>query len=378
MIKRMDMQFADICEDGDRLWFYDSIQRLICYTDRDFHKIHIEKRIEVKDVENAGAGIAIAKYNKKLFIVFHVRNIVVTYSLLSSKYSVSAFGGELETKKEKIVYKYGDSLYMFPLKIDGTVLIFHMDQETFEKRKWMKKDASVWGEESLFPEGSGEKIFFPVYKRGIVIEVNLLDFQYVLHHYEGVKIGTVCHDADRMWLTQTVSAEVICVGNSGKFEKINTGCGDYAEFFSKLLVFGGKIAALPRYGNYVLLYDAESKKTIRLSHNVFKVRRKGSLTYGYYCVGSLLYLLPWNVPKLLCVDMENGKIDERSLGIDTGEYLDLRCAEDSCVEGEVCLEDYLSWIAANRQKQQGWKEGEKETGIRADRSYAVWRVCRGW
>lgn len=378
-VRNMDMRIGDICEDGDKLWFYDSIHQLICYTDRDLHKIHVENRISTQDVEDAGAGIFTAWFDKKLFIVFHRKNVIITYSILSKEYSVSLFDRKQGKEKGKNIHRFGNCLYMFPSKIDGTVLVFYMDRGIFEEVTWMENDDPAFGMECLFSSIDREKVFFPVYKKGIVIELSLPDFQYVSRYYNDMAIGTVCYDEGRMWMTQTTSTELACVGESGKFEKAVPGCGEYEEFFSRLVVWKKKIAAIPRYGDYVLIYDCDSKKSLRIAHDAFKAHEKGSsLTYGYYCTGSLLYLLPWSIPRLLCVDMERGKIDERELKIDIREYLSLLCIDSICIEGEVVIEDYLGWLVAGGEEQRIWKKAEEETSMRTDGIDAIWRVLKVW
>lgn len=365
MIKNIGMQFADVCEDGDRLWFYDNTHRLICYGDRNFQEIHVEKKIDDKDLEDAGAGIAIFLFDMKLFVVFHVKAVVMTYSLLSKEYSVSVFNRKIELENGKNVYRFRNSLYMFSWKIDGSVLIFHMNRGTFEEINWMKDNDSIFGEECLFPSRNEEKIFFPVYKKNFVIELNLSDLKYVLHRYQNIAIGTICHKGDQTWMTQTTSAELVYIGKLGESIKINSGCENYEEFFSRLIIFEGRIVAIPRFGNYVLVYDCNSKEVIRIFHAAFSVHGKGSLTYGYYCRGSLLYLLPWFIPRLLCVDMETGGIKEKELdllGIDLGEYVESLCTEHVCLEGDVSLENYLNWIVEGRKEPDNQKDYRSGNG----------------
>ncbi|MCI8889127.1 MAG: hypothetical protein HFG70_13750, partial [Hungatella sp.] len=274
-MSNVEMMIAQVCDDAEKIWFYDNIHHYICFSDYNFEKVHIEKAIDLYDIENLGTGIAIFRLKQKLYIIFQRKVAVLVYSIQSKEYYTILYEEYVERNLYNIEKNKGNILF-FPQKINGKVFIFDTQREKFEQRRWMDKCCIKSGWTAPFLYRENENIFLPIYDKELLFELNLSDYKYIIHKYEGIPICSICHYEDTTWIAQTDSAELVCIKDQC-MKRIDEYASDSIggrDFFSKLFVYNGKMIGIPRFGEYVLIVDLKNGKVDHLYHDALKIHKK--------------------------------------------------------------------------------------------------------
>lgn len=345
------MMIAAVCEDGDKLWFYDNVRHYICVSDCDFNEVYIVKEVDDQDIEKLGSGVGVIKQNQSLYIAYHDKPAVLVYSIELKEYHIFSADWEIEDNFYSVEEVDGCFLFI-PAKVTGTFFLFNIFQKVFEQKEWLNEAFLSSNEITLFGYQENKKFFLPLYNREVLLQLNLSDYSWSSHTYEGLSIGTICSCYDQIWIAQTDCEELICVeqkyiDKSYKYSRYNSEAGRKKEFFSRLLNCDGKIIGIPRFGDYILIIDRNNGETIHLYHESFKVCEKSatSHTFGYYYKNHILYLLPWGTYKLLCVDIEQMTIYEKDIKVCASDYFKYYYVNPEYEKDREALNDYLNWIA---------------------------------
>lgn len=346
-MSNVEMMIAQVCDDAEKIWFYDNSHHCICFSDCNFDEVHVEKKIDICNVENLGTGIGIFKLNHKLYITFQRKSAVLVYLMQTKEYEIILSDDNSE-KNFYNVEKNREKIFFLPQKVNGKIFVFDMQRENFEQIIWMDKNCIQSGWRAFFLFRENEKVFLPTYNKELLFELNLSNYKYVIHKYEGVSIGSICRYQDTTWIAQTDSAGLVSIENPylKKVCKYNSDSIGGRDFFSKLFIYNEKMVGIPRFGDYVLIVDPLNGKATRLYHDALKRNEKNtmSLTYGYYGVGHLLYLLPWGTLKLLCVDIEKTIIYEKKIEVSVSDYFKYFYRNPGRDNDMDAFKDYLNWI----------------------------------
>lgn len=344
------MMIAAVCENEEKLWFYDNIRHYICFSDCNFDEVHVVKEVDAGDIKNLGSGVGVIKQNQCLYIAYQNKIAVLVYSIESKEYHIVFADWQTEDTSYSVEAVDGYLLFI-PVKVTGEIFLFNIFQEVFEQKKWLKEAFLNSDEMILFGYKEGKKLFLPLYNKEILLELDLPVCSCSTHTYEGLLIGTICCCNNQKWIAQTDCAELVCVeqeyrDKSCQYRRYNSEAERKKEFFSRLLTFDGKIIGIPRFGDYILIIDQNSGETIRLYHELFKIYDKSSTshTFGYYYKNHILYLLPWGTHKLLCVDTGQAIIYEKDIKVCTSDYFRYYYLNPEYEKDRNDLKDYLTWI----------------------------------
>jgi len=362
-VSDVKMLIAQVCEDDEKIWFYDNIYHNICFSDCSFDEVHIEKEIDIQDIKNLGTGINIYKQNQILYIAFQGEIAVLAYSIVSKEYHIIYS----DLKKDENFYSVEEAnghFLFIPQKVNGKIFFFDICREIFQQKEWTNGALIKSGGMVSYVYKMNQKIFLPLYNTNQILEVDLSDYECVVHTYEKLLISTMCSCGNRKWIAQTNCAELVCVeqeyiNQPCQYSRYNIDTEGIEEFFSRLFIYDEKVIGIPRYGNYVLLIEQQNGEIVRLYHEALKQQEKSttSLTYGYYFKNNILYLLPWGSHKLLCVDIKNKLIYEKKIKIFVADYLKYFYVNPGHEKNDNDLENYLEWVVV---KDSGKTDKEKE------------------
>jgi len=347
----VEMMIAQVCEDDERIWFYDNIYHYVCFSDCNFDEVHIEREIDIQEIKNLGTGINVYKQNHNLYIAFQGKPAVLAYSIASKEYRILCSNLEMDENFYSVEETNGYFLFI-PQKVNGKIFLFDICKEIFVQKEWTNGPFIKSGGMTSYVYKTDQEIFFPLYNTNQILEIDLSDYKCVAHTYEKLMISTMCSCGNRKWIAQTNCAELVCVEQENinepcQYRRYNSDTEDREEFFSRLLIYDEKVIGIPRFGDYVLLVDRQKGKTVRLYHGALKrhEKTKTSLTYGYYFKNYILYLLPWGTHKLLCVDIKNELLYEKKIKMPVVDYLKYFYINPRYEKNKNDLENYLGWIA---------------------------------
>ena len=340
----MHMIVGSVAVDQDVIWFYDNNLKVICQAQKNFAGIEIITKINEDDIHNFGSGIEIFCVDKTLFLTFQRTHHILIYDIAGGAYRIARYADSTNALKNSIILE--KKIYLFSHDITGKAVIFDIEKEKYEEVSWCRENTIKTGWKSPFIFQYREKVFFPIYMKDILLELDLSTYQVKMQTFNHLSLAAMCVTSDAIWMTQTNTEEIVCVETKEPYrtQKYNQD-NKTNESFSKIFSAKNKIIAIPRFGNYIFIYDYENnisqKAYIEIDDAMLATT--ASRTYGYYIEGDILYLLPWGVARLFCLDIKQNILTEKRMI--ASNYLDYCDKVFFDENADTRLVDFMQWVS---------------------------------
>lgn len=365
-MKNFHMMFSSLVQLEDkRYWFFDVRGQCICNMDEEYQNVQIVRMLQW-DIEGKFFSVdKIFEKEKVLYLTASNSADMLAYDMHKNRFKVyqnpTLFGENIKY----IAEQEGDLLFLIPNKLNEKIHLFHMAEKTFKEKSWKKNIAEEDIAFLITTFREKHIIWCQALYKNYMIKLDLKNF--LLEKVflpSDIEVARTCMLGREIWSKEYKSNCIVHWGEEGIYERINLN----KSYKFPMLAFS---AMIPIEENLVFLPAEEKKAYVCNSRTreimMFSFQIEENPVYplinGYYQVRKKLILLPWGIEDIYELDMENGRMERKQLGIDKEYYSRYIYPNEIVEQRENGLQEFLNyagWIKEeNRHLSYGESYGSK-------------------
>lgn len=349
---RFDIIAGDSATDEyGRIWIWDAINNVIGYFVSDKYDFNIVSQFKYERFQ----GLAMHLDGNVIYIVSQYKAEVLAYDM--EKCSFRIFMSELRQEASRYysarLNDYEIILVAYELRF-GAVL-FDIRTGCFEKIILLETDKYNDGLAVRLVETENE-IIIAVSSSNEILRFKKKDLSYSAETIPFLeKIGGVCAErGNNMWI---ISKNADCLVRIASGNSVRIGIGEKKEkdMFSRLVKYGDKIIALPRYATQIYVYDIskEQMKIIEIPMKVGILEEGSSLFWNCFIRNDKLVMLPWRCRGILLeLDLNTLQIVMHTANVSADTYWEYNAQEVMWENTGMDLKALLE-LAGKKNKKSG-------------------------
>ena len=352
-VKQIDMGMVTVAEDQEgKYWFFDRLHMVVGYFCEKNCQVHIVNRYNKKKNFDAYDIYCI---DNILYITSQRTAEILVYDMMNNCFQFHE-SNLRETQYASALLKNKDIL-LIPAALQFPSIIYHIREGSFEEKQWLKDETCR--EDFLGrPLIDGNRVLLPIYNKNYMIVLDLATLEYQsIFLSQGIRLQCVSTEINNAYyFTQSDKREIIRYAD-GKEEKIPLDEDIlFDNAFSKIFYLKGKLIMLPRYDNYIYVFDTDSKKSIkcRLPEKFWDITGGASKIFDCFVRGDKVICLPWALPYICEIDLNTYKMDLKPIFVTYEDYSKwiLKDFVENCMYNgkiseysELGLEDFIQYIS---------------------------------
>lgn len=346
------------------IWVWDRLHNLIGFFQGENFDFHIAGQFE----ENDFYGFGIFLRENVIYITAQDKAEILAYDIKDNFFRV--FRSDICLKASQYYSAELDynRMILFSYELEYGSVIFNILNGQFEKGPLLKLDRSYNSKVISRLSETEKEIIIAVSNSNELLVISKEDMSYTKLRVPFIDdIGGVCgYCTNCLWVISKNADRLIQYCNNESLEII-IGEKKEGDLFSRLVIYGGKVIAIPRYAEELYIYDTLKKKIelVKIPMDVKRTDNRSSLFWDCYEKDNKLILLPWAYPYILEVDLDTLGVGVRNANVSTDEFIKYGLPEIIYEDEEMRLDLLFkivgkSEVSKKNRKQIGTKIWENQ------------------
>ena len=344
----------------DKIYFFDRVCSSIWCADADMNNLEFLRSIDQDLDMKSFPSFGIFEYEDSIYIGSQTNALILEYRLKENKfYKYKAYDDDcLECMYNCISYE--EKIFLLPVDLNKSVFIFDMKNRCFvEDNPIISKCGKVG-----FICQNDNWAYMPEFGGHVIYEYNMHNGDVKKENFpKKIKLGGVYKDGDSIYATDIEEGLVWQMHDGHEVSRLKGNCHK-SNIYGKLMKHDKYLIALPRFGNIIYLYDTIEKRSFEIRVPVVeKMHKSGnaSLLFGYYIKGNKIIYLPWGMPGICILDLDEKTLIKRDLQFAFNRAWLERFP--IIRERDLELVDYIVAVKVGINDSVNYKEHDKTCGM---------------
>lgn len=353
----------------EKIYFFDRVCSSIWCADFDMNNLEFLRSVNQDYDMNGFPSFGIFECGDSIYIGSQNNAQVLEYRIKENKfYKYETYDADDCPKCMYNCVSYEEKIFLFPVDLRVPILIFDMQKRCFFEDTHIISKCGKVG----FISQNCNWISMPEFGGNVVYNYNMHNGNVEKDILpETIKLGGVCKDGKSMYATDVEEGTIWQMRYGEEASILKEQCHK-ENVYGKLVKHGKYLIALPRFGNIICLYDTIEKKSLEIYLPVTeKMHDKGnaSLLFGYYTMWDKIIFLPWGMPGICVLDLEERTVFKKDLHFSFNRAWWERFP--IIQEKDLAIADYIALVKSDTNDSEIYREYDVTSGMEIYRKVAV-------